>query len=211
MVTAKALIGSQLSDWRSNVWVDNPNGNEDPFVFSERWLYSYCHATQLRRSPRRTAGYVGPGSYLFFCSGDATDNEVIQLDTVFVVDHVAIWPDHGKGLPEEFQEHFMNKNSDLWRRHLRYPFYGYHEGKYTYVGRPWLPRRKEYSFLTISHSGDKVGFDLHDVASDLRLTIVANTRGKYPVPVSETQKEHLRLKVLLSTNVQVIGNLIRAE
>ncbi len=102
-VQGKVLIRYQLTDWQGNVWVDEPNGNEDPFVFSERWLYSYCHATQLRRNPVTQDAYVRSGSYLFFCSGNAANKKTIELDTVFVVDHSAKWPDNQEGIPEEFQ------------------------------------------------------------------------------------------------------------
>ncbi|MDZ8263663.1 hypothetical protein [Nostoc sp. ChiQUE01b] len=134
-VQGKAFIKNQLTDWQGYVWVDEPYGNEDPFVFSERWLYSYCHATQLRRKESSKHAYVTAGSYLLFCSGDAADKGTIQLDTVFVVDHVAEWADNPQGLPEEFQKDYQNKNSDLWERHLKYPFHGEHTGQYTYVSR----------------------------------------------------------------------------
>ncbi|MBE9200880.1 MULTISPECIES: hypothetical protein [unclassified Nodularia (in: cyanobacteria)] len=88
-VQGKALIKNQLTDWQGSVWVDQPHGNEDPFVFSQMWLYSYCHATELRRKPVSKKAYLKAGSYLFFCSGDAANKRIIQPDTVFVVDHAA--------------------------------------------------------------------------------------------------------------------------
>ena len=112
-VHSQALINNQVTDWEGHVWVDSPGGNEDPFVFSQTWLYSYCHATQLRRDPKRAA-YIKGGSYLFFCSGDAANQGVIQLDTVFVVDRAANWPNNQQGLPEEFQQDYENTKSDLW-------------------------------------------------------------------------------------------------
>lgn len=208
-VQAKALIGDQLVDWQGHVWVDKPNGNEDPFVFSENWIYSYCHATQLRRNLRSNSAYVKAGSYLFFCSGDAANNGVIQLDTIFVVDHVAKWPNNQKELPEEFKEHYRNNDSDLWLRHFRYPFYGCHKGKYTYVSKHWFDAKAEYSFLPIAKSGDRVAFDVDKVTRDLQRNIVANTYGKYPVLVSEEEKAELLRNVLSLTVVQVIGGLTR--
>jgi hypothetical protein len=152
-VQAKALINNQPVDWQGYVWVDRPGGNEDPFMFSDQWLYSYCHATQLRRQSRSNAAYVKAGSHLFFCSGDAADNGLIQLDTIFVVGHIAEWPSSQEGLPVEFESHYMNSDSELWQRHFRYPFIGQHEGKYTYVSRHWSDGETEYSFLPVSKSG----------------------------------------------------------
>jgi hypothetical protein len=207
-VYGQALINNQVTDWKGQVWVDSPGGNEDPFVFSQRWLYSYCHATQLRRSPRN-APYVTEGSYLFFCSGNAADKGAIQLDTVFVVDYSANWPNNRQGLPEEFQQDYKNTKSDLWERHFKYAFLGHHEGIYTYVSKQWFDSKGEYSFLPISQNGERVAFKLNALTPDLQLIIKDKIRGKYPVPLNEEQKiELLELTLSLAT-VQVIGSLAR--
>ncbi|MGM3309765.1 hypothetical protein ACSQ6I_27915 [Anabaena sp. WFMT] len=206
-VQCQALTDNQLIDWKGNVWVDEPCENEDPFVFSDRWLYSYCHATQLIRKPKSQAAYVTAGSYLFFCSGDAANKNMIQLDTVFVVDHVAHWTENQQEIPEEFKEHYKNNKSTLWERHFKYPFLGQHSGKYTYVSRQWFDNPDEYSFLPISQNGDRVDFDLELLTPDIQSKIKNKVKGKYPVPLSDEQKSEL-LKIILSrTNIQVIGNL----
>jgi hypothetical protein len=208
-VRASALVGGQLIDWQGSVWVDKPNGNEDPFIFSTRWLYSYCHATQLRRTPRPNSAYIKTGSYLFFCSGNSANKEIIQLDTVFVVNHVAKWPQNQQGLPDEFKEHYRNSSSDLWRRHFRYPFHGYHEGKYTYVSRQWFENKDAYSFLPISTSGERVAFDMGVLTRDVRLSILSGVPGKYPVLLSDQGKTEMLRETLAMTQVQVIGDLSR--
>ncbi|MTJ08980.1 MULTISPECIES: hypothetical protein [unclassified Anabaena] len=210
-VKGKALIEHQLTDWQGNVWVDEPDGNEDPFVFSEKWLYSYCHATQLRRSPESNDAYITEGSYIFFCSGDAAHKRTIQLDTVFVVDHAAKWPDKQQGIPKEFKQDYQNNKSSLWERHFKYPFIGQHTGKYTYVSRQWFDRKDEYSFLPIFDDGDRVKFDLELLTSELKSKIENKIRGKYPVMLSEEHKTEL-LKIILSlTSIQVVGNLKRQD
>ncbi len=210
-VQGKVLIRYQLTDWQGNVWVDEPNGNEDPFVFSERWLYSYCHATQLRRNPVTQDAYVRSGSYLFFCSGNAANKKTIELDTVFVVDHSAKWPDNQEGIPEEFQQDYKNNKSDRWKRHFKYPFIGPHTGKYTYVSRQWFDKKDEYSFLPISHNGNRVKFDLGLLTPDLQSKIENNIPGKYPVMLSEKEKTELLKRTLSLTSIQVVGNLTRQD
>ncbi|MCC5654720.1 hypothetical protein LC609_34120 [Nostoc sp. XA013] len=205
-VYGQALINNQVTDWKGQVWVDSPGGNEDPFVFSQRWLYSYCHATQLRRSPRN-ASYVTEGSYLFFCSGNAADKGAIQLDTVFVVDHSANWPNNQQGLPKEFQQNYKNTKSDLWERHFKYAFLGHHKGIYTYVSRQWFDNKNEYSLLPISENGDRVTFDINVLNSNLKFLIQDRIKGKYPVPLSVEYKAELLKLTLSLTNFQVIGNL----
>ncbi|MEH2242868.1 hypothetical protein [Nostoc sp.] len=188
-VKGEALIESQVTDWQGYVWVDKPDGsNEDPFVFSETWLYSYCHAAQLRRKESLKHAYVRAGSYLFFCSGDAAQKGTIQLDTVFIVDHVAKWMDNPQRLPEEFQQHYQNKNSDLWLRHFMHPFHCCHKGKYTYVSRQQFHKKDDYSFLPISQNGDRVEFNLKLLTPDLKSKIEHKTSGRYPVILSEEEK-----------------------
>ncbi|OYD89636.1 hypothetical protein CDG76_34155 [Nostoc sp. 'Peltigera membranacea cyanobiont' 210A] len=210
-VQAKVLMDDKLTDWQGNVWVDEPCGNEDPFVFSERWLYSYCHATQLRRKPISKSSHVTAGSYIFFCSGDAANENTIQLDTVFVVDHSAKWPDNQHGIPEEFQQDYKNNKSERWERHFKYSFLGQHTGKYTYVSRQWFDSKDEYSFLPISQNGDRVEFNLGLLTSNIQSKIKDKVNGKYPVTLSEEQKTEL-LKIALSlASIKVIGNLKRQD
>ena len=39
-----------IENWVGKIYVDKiNNGNEDPFVFNNPWLFSYCHASQLRQ------------------------------------------------------------------------------------------------------------------------------------------------------------------
>lgn len=210
-VQGKALIKNQLTDWQGSVWVDQPEGNEDPFVFSKMWLYSYCHATQLRRKPSSTHDYITEGSYLFFCSGDAANKRIIQLDTVFVVDHAAEWPNNQQGIPEEFQKDYENNKSDLWERHFKYPFLGEHTGNYTYASRQWFDRKDEYSFLPISQNNDRVEFDLGLLTPDLKSKIENKIYGKRPVILSEEEKTEILIKILSLTSIQVIGNLTRMD
>ena len=209
LVQAQVLIKHKPELWKGYVWVDEPEGNEDPYVFSERWIYSYCHATQLKRKPNPNTPYVKEGSYLFFCSGDAANRCILQLDTVFVVDHVAEWPDNHQGLPDEFMEHYRNNISELWRRHFKYPFHGFHRGRYTYISKHWFDEEEMYSFLPISETGQRVAFELSSLQPSLRRKIEAKVYGKYPVPLSENEKEGILQLTLSETSIQVVGEVAR--
>lgn len=58
-----------LANWNGDIFVDQiGKGNEDPYVFNNPWLYSYCHASQLRRN-RREDSYLQIGSTIIFASG----------------------------------------------------------------------------------------------------------------------------------------------
>lgn len=146
---------------------------------------------------------------MFFSSGNAADKGAIQLDTVFVVDHNANWPNNQQGLPEEFQQDYKNTKSDLWEKHFKYAFLGHHKGIYTYVSKQWFDYKDEYSFLPISENGDRVKFKLNVLPPDLQSIINGKRYKKRPVPLSKEQKTKLLEITLSLTNVQVIGNLTR--
>jgi hypothetical protein len=60
-------------NWRGNIWVDCIGiGNEDPYIFNDTWLYSYCHASQLRKN-RHWPSYLQTGSKILFVSGQHAD------------------------------------------------------------------------------------------------------------------------------------------
>ncbi len=189
-INGGALVGGSLRDWTGNVWVDAPCGNEDPFVLCDAWIYSYCHATQLKRAPSASP-YVSRGSHLFYCSGDAANEGLLRLDTVFLVDRVAAWPTDPLGLPSEFQGHQDNLTSELWTRHFKFAFLGHHEGRYTYVARMWSEGAVDYSFLPIDRDKGRVTLDFDELTDGLSSKIDANVVGKYPVMLSGSERDEI--------------------
>jgi hypothetical protein len=204
IIKGRAVINGMPENWTGAVWVDAAGSNEDPFILCENWLYSYCHATQLRRTPSLKSPYVMEGSYLFFCSGDAANRGALQVDTVFVVGHVAKWPRNIQGLPSEFDEHYQDTNSDLWNYHFRFAFSGQHEGIYTYVAKAWSRGADDYSFLPIDVSGDRVGFSLDELTSDLKEAIQDKVYMKRPVPLGENDKAEILKSTLSSASIKVV-------
>lgn len=143
-----------LSQWAGTVWTDPwrraEQSNEDPFVWdAEVWLYSYCHASQLRRKPNATLQTAGPGSRLFFCETRAGKNGWLRVDTVFVVAEQAEWQKRGVVVPGSLAAHQAAGTSAIWKRHLRHGLRPWgasgpgHTGVYTYVavtgGPSYLP------------------------------------------------------------------------
>jgi hypothetical protein len=207
IIKGRAIINGMPENWTGAVWVDRTGSNEDPFVLCENWIYSYCHATQLRRTPSLRLPYVMEGSYLFFCSGDAANRGELQVDTVFVVGHVAKWPRDIQGLPSEFQGHYEDTNSDLWNYHFRFPFSGQsgqHEGIYTYVAKAWSRDADDYSFLPIDVRGSRVSFSLDDLSRDLKEAIQDKVYGKRPVPIGENDKNEILKSILSLASLKVI-------
>ncbi|MGE0397191.1 MAG: hypothetical protein AB7T06_10765 [Kofleriaceae bacterium] len=115
-VHAHEVVDGGLKAWSGDIWVDAPPDNEDPFVFREPWLYSYCHATELRRAPNKRADYIQVGSVIVFASGSMADAGMLLVDTVFVVGRVERWPEPAR-LPERYA-HERDQETEVWKRHL---------------------------------------------------------------------------------------------
>jgi hypothetical protein len=109
-VQVKAMAfrqGDTIPNWLGDVWVDKPNGNEDPFVFVEPWVYTYCYATQLRREPRQSS-HIQPGSYLIFCSGDIADEHKLCVDPF---SSSAVLPSGNGGRSSTFRQNSKNRKT----------------------------------------------------------------------------------------------------
>jgi hypothetical protein len=65
------------------VYYDEPKGNQDPYIWSDRFLHSYCHVTQSR---------FEEGDTEFWVSGDSCPNvSVLPCDLVFVIKDKIYW------------------------------------------------------------------------------------------------------------------------
>ena len=69
-----------------SVYFDATRGNQDPYIWSTRFLHTYCHMTELQDPIK--------GDVNFWVSGDRFPQfRQLFCDLVFVVDHVHHWPD----------------------------------------------------------------------------------------------------------------------
>lgn len=208
-VKAKILLYNKVKDWQGSIWVDETKGNEDPYVFHTNWLYSYCHATQIKRQPNENEPFVKEDSFLFFCNGDSVDNDYLQFDTVFKIDRITHWYDDGMKIPKEFESHYKNNKSELWRRHFRFPSVGIHKGKYTYVGKIWDGIDNSYSFLPISMENERVLFHIEELPEDLRNKIIEKRKGKYPISLIDEEKEIILDLIERRCFIKVIKDIVK--
>jgi hypothetical protein len=223
-IDAKATAienGQENTAWKGKICVDSiNNGNEDPFVFSDPWLYSYCHATQLRRTPREDGNYLQKDSVIFFVSGDCANKRHLTIDTVFVIENALTWTKKPElTLPRKFQG--INQDSPLWKRHLRFPFCGQHASvTHTYEARHHTNQDTEveapFSFLPIAKNGKRVTIPFGELTTELVAKINKKIRGKYPVLLTEAEMRTLfqltkniaATKVLKDIRIEAIQNEI---
>jgi hypothetical protein len=208
-VTGEAIISGSVipSPWTGDVWVDqvgNGQGNEDPFVFNHPWMYSYCHATQLRRRPNAYGNYLQPSSYIIFCNGDKANQGWLEIDTVFVVGSVHQWQKKPPYLPNTLLFH-KRSNSSLWLRHLQLglPSRKQHLGKFTYEAEMWSTVRSDFSYLPLDLNKKKVSLQLKQLGV-VGSKISGKVKGKYPCPLDTTEMNMLLHQVSMASTTKVV-------
>ena len=128
------------------IFVDAIEGNHDPCVLTDPWLYSYCHASQLRRTQ------MGPGSMIFFY-----DHEREAFDTVFSVRDRHDWDrvmPSSPPLPIRIRLP-PRAEKDAWDLHFQWPSRGHHE-KTRVTFEAAMFSADPYSFLPL-RGGQPVG------------------------------------------------------
>jgi len=116
-VNGDVVLNNELiNGWDGDIWVDKMfDCNEDPFVFNDPWIYSYCHASQLRRCLKHN-GSINTGSYLIFVNGTAVNKNKLAIDTVFCVGSILEWKrnkEKGPVLPLKYQLLLNDKESEV--------------------------------------------------------------------------------------------------
>ncbi len=197
--------GLRTDGWEGYVWLDKPPGNEDPYVLGSTWVYSYCHATQLRRKCNSNA-YLTHGSCIVFCSGTIADRESeLAIDTVFLVKKAHPWQPP-RTLPMSFQADAGM--SDLWKYHLQFGCDGGpHEGRMTYEAIQHADCGDRYSCLPLDVAGDRVRVPFARLSRTLRDPIEQNLQGKRPVLLNDEQNGEILAAWSGSTQTAVVGDV----
>jgi hypothetical protein len=204
------VAGSYQANWHGIVWTDpyrrKAGSNEDPFVWdSHEWLYSFCHASQLRRRPSPTEPHVMAGSHIFFCETPAARQGKLKVDTVLVVSGPEAWVSRGKTVPNRYAHHQTSGLSDVWLRHLRHgiptsPGKG-HAGEYTYVAN-----LDGSSYLPMNQGGLPVSVDFAGVlpsrCKDLEKA-VPKAQSTYPVMLNAAECAALSAAVIKAAHTRV--------
>lgn len=203
-VSARALEKGKLkNNWKGEIWVDEiKKGNEDPFVFTDNWLFSYCHASQLRRNPSNC--YLQEGSWLIFCSGNSANDGFLKVDTVFEIGKVHLWRrNEGLKLPIDFRDHMNNSRSELWRRHFKFPFHGIHKGvTHTYEAKIGDAN----SFLPITNN-ERTQIDFEELPKELEKKVSNKVWGKYPVLIDDYETKIIIKKLKEKAEILVVGKI----
>lgn len=205
-----SVHGQILKNWSGKIYVDKIGiGNEDPFVFNDPWLYSFCHATQLRRNFRHDNNYLQIGSKIFFVSGQQAEKALLTIDTVFLIGGVQPWDNKPTlQLPIKYQNHFGDNMSILWKRHFRFPFHGCHYTvSNTYEAELWQKNKTDYSFLPLDENNERISIPFDKFPEDLLRKITGKVKGKYPVLLSESEINMITIQLEKRVKTKVLNNI----
>lgn len=72
------------------------NHNEDPFIWNEEFLYSFCHANVALS--KKIVNKINDGENVYFVFVARKDNatQIMEIDTVIKADKIIEWPKKGK-------------------------------------------------------------------------------------------------------------------
>ena len=199
--------------WRGSIYVDlrGVGSNEDPFVWSVPWLYSYCKATFLVRSPRQSTR-VHRGSYLFFVSKEEARSGRLVVDTVFHVADVLQWPKPGKQAPTSLGR---RNNPRVWSRHTRFGLgkHRQHTGRFTYTAQPATMWRGDGSFLPLDEAGNRVTVPISSLKKSTAAVVqhgVARS-GAFPTKLNNAEAREILRAIWKRAGCAVLPPLIELQ
>ena len=102
----------------TSVYCDNFKGNQDPYVWSERFLNTFCKTTQIK------ASQLKKGDTLFWFSRQGNPSEDRWfVDLVFIVDEISYWEKSDKA--GEAVDYPFEHYNDVKLSTIKYDEYSY--------------------------------------------------------------------------------------
>ena len=95
-----------------NISIDkrkNEGKNEDPYVFTENFLYSFCHAYEAITKKIRNKVKANESVYFIFVARINNSSEIFEIDTIIKAKEIIEWPE--KGNRNEENLYFLEKNA----------------------------------------------------------------------------------------------------
>ena len=83
--------------------------NEDPYVFTENFLYSFCHAYEAITKKIREKVNNKESVYFIFVARIENRSEIFEIDTIIKAEKIVEWPEKGNRYLKELN--FINDNA----------------------------------------------------------------------------------------------------
>ena len=89
--------------------INREEKNEDPYVFTKNFLYSFCHAYQAITKKIRVKVENGESVYFIFVARIENGSEIFEIDTIIKAKEIVEWP--GKGNRIKDRLNFIEDNA----------------------------------------------------------------------------------------------------
>ena len=189
--------------------------NEDPFIWNNNFLYSFCHAnhalsTEIRQLVKKKEEEV----YFVFVAKTADNSDIFEIDTIVKAEKIYEWPPKNKRFEENLCNQIFNKK--VIKYHLPYlPGNGTiseHDNVnlYTCVGNA------DGSFLPMVKDEDEdifipFTFDKDQSKKLLELIQVKNSKRYYVVQENSPRLSNNDLKDDFKSISKIVIDLIKEE
>jgi len=178
------------------VYYDRPGGNEDPYIWSKRFLHTYCHITQM--SPE-------VGDTNLWVSGDHfPDFSRLDCDLVFVVEEKYRWAMPNRIEPSECESEQAYRDHYSWAS-KDHPFKKRSRFTLKAAGdRSFQPQSERHSLIDIVPELSKLDISVDALRKGLRAGFASR-----PMPLSQSVVEVIS-KRLSAAPVQLHGERLEA-
>lgn len=175
------------------VYHDRFGGNEDPYIWNETFLHTFCHITQMKNDI---------GQINFWVSGDTFPNfSELLCDCVFKVAHKLHWDD----------SNFINRNNPMidndqvYEHHYQWA----HQHPFKKKRRYTLKADPERSFQPQTSNG--VLFDIlpflnaNGISTNHLIQAMTSSRGSRPFKLNQTLGTSLYNHINTQAAIKIYG------
>ena len=99
-----------------NISIDkrkNEGKNEDPYVFTENFLYSFCHAYEAITKKIRNKVKANESVYFIFVARIENKSKIFEIDTIIKAKEIVEWPEKGN----RYEKNLSFLKDDNVRKH----------------------------------------------------------------------------------------------
>ena len=191
--------------------------NEDPYVFTENFLYSFCHAYEAITKKIRNKVKANESVYFIFVAKIENKSKIFEIDTIIKAKEIVEWPEKGNRNEENLS--FIG-DDNIKKYHLPAIIDGNlqeHDRKslYTCIGdenESFLPMiknsedeyipyrfsmnlyKKIYKILTRGRKEHKGFYVVKDTSNGICINDLKEVYGEIERLLNSTDKDCIRLK-----------------
>lgn len=178
---------------------DKFGGNEDPYIWNDKFLHTYCHITQLTN----TQGQIN-----FWISGDSYPNFTqLFCDCVFVVAEKHIWTNRNY----IDRSDTIVDNDQTFEHHYKWANIGHH--KYKKRQRYTLKACSKKSFQPQDNNGNLIDIlpflNRNGITTDKLILSMTSKRGSRPLQLDSIIGQKLYDYLFSTASIKLLGRQLK--